>query len=381
MHTKYYLTACLFLPAVFLLQSSCDRTGNLRKGFSGSDTSGGVLQITPVQAELAGIETGKMEYREMGGWIECKGKMEALPENITDVTTSVGGIVKSCFFHSGDYISAGQCIAVLEHPDYIKLQQDFLEAKSQLEYYREDFKRQGELTVENASSIKTMQQAQASYKATEVRLFALREQLELLGINADSLHIGNIVSTVHLTAPISGIITSSEINPGKYIGPERMACRIVNNHNLCLRLFISEKDIRWIKAGQEVMFSWTGEPLVSYRARVRSSAPVMDETGNIFFSYARIPESRSWFIPGMKVKASVQAVKHSCLTLPLSAVIFEDKDTLVFMLTASGYKPASIKTGLSDEDCIEITEFPPGLNDSVIVTKGASYLNTIRSEW
>ena len=86
----------------------------------------------------------------------------------------------------------GQCIAVLEHPDYIKIQQDYLETKSQWELYKEDFKRQGELTVENASSIKTMQQAQASFKAIEVRLFALKSQLKLLGIDADSLHIGTI---------------------------------------------------------------------------------------------------------------------------------------------------------------------------------------------
>ena len=186
---------------------------------SGSDTAGGVLRLSPDQAEQAGIETGKMEYRDMGGLLECTGIMEALPQNIADVTAPVGGLVKSCPCHSGDYVSAGQCIAVLEHPDYIKIQQDFLETKSQWEYYKEDFKRQGELTVENASSIKTMQQAQASFKATEVRLFALRSQLKLLGIDADSLNIGNISSTVNLTAPISGIYHRTEDQPGKICRP------------------------------------------------------------------------------------------------------------------------------------------------------------------
>ena len=376
MHTKNILTAGLFVLSVLITFTACDRRGGTQTGSYGVDTAGGVLRLSPDQVAQAGIETAKMEFRDMGGLLECTGVMEAQPENIADVTAPVGGLVKSCTLHSGDYVSAGQCIAVLEHPDYIKIQQDFLETKSQWELYKEDFKRQGELTVENASSIKTMQQAQASFRATEVRLFALRSQLKLLGIDADSLNIGNISSTVNLTAPISGTIADLKINLGKYVGPEQMACRIVDKNNLCLRLSISEKDIRWIKRGQEVEFSLTGEPMARYPARVISLYPLTEPTGDAFLIRAGIMESRPWFNPGMKVKATVRTREHTCLTLPLSAVIFQDTSALVFIHTAGGYSLAGIKTGLSDESRIEITEFPPGLNDSIIVTKGASYLNT-----
>jgi cobalt-zinc-cadmium efflux system membrane fusion protein len=196
----------------------------------------------------------------------------------------------------------------------------------------------------------------------------------LLGIDADSLNIGNISSTVNLTAPISGTIADLKINLGKYVGPEQMACRIVDKNNLCLRLSISEKDIRWIKRGQEVEFSLTGEPMARYPARVISLYPLTEPTGDAFLIRAGIMESRPWFNPGMKVKATVRTREHTCLTLPLSAVIFKDTSAWVFMHTAGVYMPAGIKTGLSDESRIEITEFPPGLNDSIIVTKGASYL-------
>jgi cobalt-zinc-cadmium efflux system membrane fusion protein len=379
MHIKNTFTAGLFALSILLTATSCDRTGRTETVSSEIDTVGGMLRLTPEQAGQAGIETGKMGYSNMGSTIECTGIMEAQPENIADVTAPVGGLVKSCPFHAGDYVSAGQCIAVLEHPDYIKIQQDFLETKSQWEYYKEDFKRQGELTVENASSIKTMQQAQASFKATEVRLFALRSQLKLLGIDADSLDIGNMSSTVLLTAPISGYITDIKINLGKFVGPDLMACRIVNKNNLCLRLFISEKDIRWIKPGQDIVFSLLSDPMVTYPARVISISPAMEPTDDAFHIRAGIMESRSWFNPGMKVKATVRTAGHSCLTLPLSAVVFKDGHALIFIQTSGGFKPAMIKTGLSDENQIEITEFPSGVNDSTLVTKGASYLNTIWS--
>jgi cobalt-zinc-cadmium efflux system membrane fusion protein len=377
MHIKKLFITGLFVLSVLLTATTCDRKGNTGTDFSEIDTAGGMLRLTPDQIEQAGIETGRMEYRNMEGLLECTGVMEAQPENIADVTAPVGGLVKSCPFHSGDYVSTGQTIAVLEHPDYIKIQQDFLETKSQWDYYREDFKRQGELTVENASSIKTMQQAQASFRATEVRLFALRSQLKLLGIDADSLNIGNISSTVTLSAPISGYITEMKINLGKYVGPDLMACRIVNKNNLCLRLSVNEKDIRWIKSGQDITFLLTSDPAATYSARVISLSPAMEPSDEAFHIRAGIMEFRPWFNPGMKVNASIRTAGHSCLTLPLSAIVFKAHNTLIFLHTAGGYRPVAIKTGLSDDSRIEVKEFPAGLTDSILVTKGVSYLNEI----
>jgi membrane fusion protein, heavy metal efflux system len=210
-----------------------------------------------------------------------------------------------------------------------------------------------------------------------VKLFALRSQLKLLGIDADSLDIGNISSTIRLTAPIPGYITESRISLGKYVGPDQMACRIVNKNNLCLRLLISEKDIRWIKPGQDIVFSLSGEPGQTYPARVISVSPSMETTDDVFPVRAGIMEIRPWFNPGMKVKAAILTVRHSCLTLPLSAIVFKEDSAVVFMHTGGGFRPVIIKTGLSEGDRIELTLFPAGLNDSTLVTKGASYLNEI----
>ncbi|MBN2762348.1 MAG: efflux RND transporter periplasmic adaptor subunit, partial [Bacteroidales bacterium] len=319
--------------------------------------------------------TGKMEERQMGHIFECNGTIEAPPENIADVTVSVGGLVKSCPFRPGDYVSAGQPVAVLEHPDYIRMQQDFLETKSQWEYFKEDFKRQGELTVENAASVKTMQQAQASFRSTEVKLFALRSQLKLLGINADSLTIENISSTVSIKAPITGIISKIDVNIGKYVGPEQRVCEIINNTNLYLHLLIYEKDIHHITKGQPVEFSLVGEPEKRYQARVKAVSPKKDESNNAFSMHASITKGLPVFKPGMYVKAFVSTNEHPGLTLPVTAIIAGDNEHAVFIKTSGGFQRVVISTGISADNRIEILGYPPGLPDSVIVLDGAYYLN------
>ena len=53
----------------------------------------------------------------------------------------------------------GEVIAVLENPEFIQLQQDYLDYKSQLIYLKEELERQQELAKENVNAKKTLQKA------------------------------------------------------------------------------------------------------------------------------------------------------------------------------------------------------------------------------
>jgi len=377
MHIKNYLTAFSAIMLVLLTQPACHHKKD--KGDTSSPRHTAIadplLMLTPDQVEMAGIETGKMETHEMGSTLECSGRIEVPPESIADVTVPVGGLVKSCPRHPGDYVTAGQLIAVLEHPDYIKMQQEFLETRSQWEYFKEDFKRQGELTIENATSLKTMQQAQASFRSIEVKMFALRNQLKLIGINADSLNIENISSTVNIAAPISGIITRIFVNIGKYVGPEQMVCEILSKANLYLQLFIYEKDIHRISKGQPIEFSLISDPGNRYKAVVRTLSPKIDPASNAFSINAGILQAQPFINPGMYVKAYISIAQHSCLSLPATAIVEDNNEQVVFVKTTGGFKRVTVKTGISNNDRVEIVDYPPGLSDSSLVLNGAYYLN------
>ena len=99
---------------------------------------------------------------------------------MASVSPIIGGFIKSLNYFPGDFVEKGAVIASLQHPDFISLQQQYIETKSQIDYYQEEFKRQGELTVENAASIKNMQKAKADYLSSEATYKSLKSQLKLL---------------------------------------------------------------------------------------------------------------------------------------------------------------------------------------------------------
>ena len=266
-------------------------------------------------------------------------------------------------------------MAILEHPDYIRLQQEFLETKNQLELYQEEFKRQGELTVENASSIKKMQQAQADYRITEVKYLSLKAQLKLIGLDPDSLHIDGIRTTIQIKAPINGTISRVNASIGKYTGPDEMIYEIVNNSDLHIHLEIFEKDITKIKKGLRVHFWLTSDPGQTYNAIVSSVGQKLDEENNTFDIHSHITSGYDQLKSGMHVYAEIMLSKDSVYSLPMDAVLTSNNDHYIFLSEDSVFTRYDIRPGIQQSGYIELVNLPDSITGKDIVISGAYYLN------
>ncbi|WP_435525720.1 hypothetical protein [Chryseobacterium indoltheticum] len=105
---------------------------------------------------------------------------------------------------NGSHFSKGQVLAVVEDPQFIQLQQDYLVTKAQLESARLNLNRQKDLNTSKVSSDKTLQTAQADYSTLNATLKGLEEKPKIIGINAKGLNSSNIRSRINVYAPFSG---------------------------------------------------------------------------------------------------------------------------------------------------------------------------------
>ena len=153
----------------------------------------------------------------------------------------MGGIVKSTPLLQGSTVNKGQVIAVLQNQEYVQLQQDYLENKSQLELADSEYKRQQELAKQNINAQKVLQQAKSQYQTMLSRESALRQRLMLININSATLTPGNIRSTINIYAPINGYVTKVNVNSGKFVSPNDVMFEIVNSANLHVELRYSKK--------------------------------------------------------------------------------------------------------------------------------------------
>lgn len=222
------------------------------------------------------------------------------------VTLTMGGIIKTTSLMVGQYVRKGQVIATVDNPDFIDLQQNYLDAAAKLDYLEKEYIRQKNLAKEEAASKKQFQSSKAEYLAGKTKYEGLKAQLRLLGINANRLKAGNIVTRMSIKAPISGYVTNNNVNIGKYLNAGEPVCDIIDKSNMMLQLTTYEKDLGKLKVGSNLEFTVNGMPGKVFDAVLYSIDQKVDTENRSIKVYAKLKKSNPIFRPGMYVSAKIK---------------------------------------------------------------------------
>lgn len=333
--------------------------------------------VTEAQFEFGEMEFGTFARQPFHRVINTTGMLDVPPENKSTVTAYFGGYVKEISLLEGQKITKGQTLFTLENPDYIQVQQDFLEAKSQLTYLESDYERQKALAKDKVNAEKTYLKAESDYQVMLTRYESLKKKLALMNIDPNTLNPSNLRSTIAVKAPISGYVTSVLATKGMFLNPSDIAVTIMNMEHLHVELNIFEQDLRRVAIGQEVAFSLQNNP-TQYKAVVHLINKAIDpekRTVNIHCHLVNENDA-SVFTPGMYVEAAIYASSDSTLALPKDAVIsVEDKQYILVKKnrTAEGFEleRREVKVGQASDTYIEITNADEFAFETEVLVRGA----------
>ena len=94
----------------------------------------------------------------------------------------------------------------------MQLQQEYLEAKSQLHYLESDYERQKNLVKDSVTSRKNFLKAESDFLSTQVKVESIGKKLMLMNISPSNLTFETIRSSISIPSPITGYITKININ-------------------------------------------------------------------------------------------------------------------------------------------------------------------------
>lgn len=341
--------------------------------------------LTKEQFKIAGIEVGTLELKSLSGTIKVNGMLDVPPQNLVSVSAPLGGFVKNTELLQGMKVTKGQIIAVMQHSDYIQLQQDYLESKSQLEYLEVEYNRQQELAKDNVNSAKVLQQAKAQYLGTQAKFSGLKSKLILIGITPESLAGGNIQQSVVITSPINGYVTHVNVNIGAYVNQNDIMFQIVDTEHLHAELTVFEKDVPKLKIGQKVRFTLANETKERH-ATVHLIGREIEKDRTVRV-HCHLDEEDTQLIPGMYLKALVETNSNEVYTLPNEAIVTFEGKKYIFVATEGdfctdkeckdekpkdyGFEMLEIKTGVTEMNYTEIILMTELDKESDIVLKGA----------
>ncbi|HVI47941.1 MAG TPA: efflux RND transporter periplasmic adaptor subunit [Chitinophaga sp.] len=328
---KKHISVYVILPAIMLGMASCGskKATPAKEETTKHEESPNTVELTAAQFKMADITFGAPEQRQISGAMKVNGSLDVPPQQAVSVSVPMGGFIKNTNLLQGMPVKKGQVIAVLENMDYIQLQQDYLDARSQLEYAVVEYERQQALAKENVNALKTLQQARAAWQSLQAKEKGLKEKLSLININIASLEKGNIQRTVNVYAPISGYVTQVNVNLGQFVNPTDILFRIVNTEHLHAELTVFEKDIPKLKIGQKVVFTLANEGTqrtATVHLIGREISP--ERTVRV---HCHLDKEDTQLLPGTYLQAMIETGAANVKALPESAVVSYENKSYVFV--------------------------------------------------
>ena len=227
------------------------------------------------------------------------------PQQLATITLPMDGIVRHIYLLPGTYTQRGTRIAALQNPEFIELQQSFLDSKAQLDFLQAEYERQTNLAQAEVASQKRLQQAKADYLSMKSRMQATEAQLQLLGVDTEQLSQSGIQPLLEIKAPISGYVSQLQANQGSYLHAGDPLCNIIDKSHLLIRLIAYEKDLTGLHEGDQLQFEVNGLGHTHFHATLISIGQQVDETNRSIELLGRVKESHPQFRPGMYVSAKL----------------------------------------------------------------------------
>ncbi|MGR8979854.1 MAG: efflux RND transporter periplasmic adaptor subunit [Gammaproteobacteria bacterium] len=301
------------------------------------------------------VLTGHPEAHAFGGALQLSGTAE--PNQTVKLYAMTGGFLKRVNADIGDFVKAGQVLAVLENPDLdsdkTRLAAELKGKKAIYERLKNIVEKTPQLTM-----LADVDKARADYESAGAQLDGVLTRIGLLTVKA----------------PFAGVITRRHADKGAAIQSglsETDASALFDLQDIRiirLRVDVPETDAASIdkNATASVVFPELPEP--RFEAKVSRLAYGLDSTTRTMRVEIDLGNAGYQIRPGMYAKVALtHGQKHSVLAVPNEAVGNIKGKSFVFLVRDGKAVKVEVSTGRRDEHFTEVTASALTHRDAVIV--------------
>ncbi|MEQ3691654.1 MAG: efflux RND transporter periplasmic adaptor subunit [Flavobacterium sp.] len=275
------------------------------------------VALTKTQFETVGIETGSIEMKNLNTIIKANGYTTVPPQNMANVSTLIGGVVKEIYVLEGTYVAKGKTLATLQNLEVAEMQEDYNSAVANIEYLQLEYNRQKTLSEEDVNPRKVFQEVKAKLAVERARAQSTKNKLQALNVSLS----GNS-SLIPIIAPISGYVGKIGITKGTFADTGISLFEVIDNTQMHLDLNVFEKDLGKISIGQEVDFVLTNQSNKVIKGKIFGINKSFSNESKSVAVHAKINENDTkGLISGMYVAANINITNQTVQALPKDAVV------------------------------------------------------------
>lgn len=398
---KCIIIATMLVSLAWLTSCGGEKTGKAREGkneeTAEQQPEGGHAEehenqntatFTAAQIKSIGVEIGGIEQKELTSSLKANGTLRVPNQNRANINTLYAGVIQSIQVQPGDPVRKGQVIATVANPDFMRSQEEYIAVSTRIGLAELEFRRQKELSENNAGALKNFQAAETELRTLQTRRSTLSQQIRLMGIDPSQLSSGKLVSALSVKSPIAGVVSNVGAEIGSYVDLTTPIAEIVDNSQLHLDLFVFEKDLPKLRDNQTIHFTLTNAPGKEFDAKIFSLGSSFEGESKAVSVHAKVMGNKTGLIDGMNITAIVSLEKAKVPAVPTDAIVSHQGQDFVFMVedphnqqeghqaAAKGltFEKVPVAKGTTDVGYTEITFLKPVPPDAKIVVKGAFFV-------
>lgn len=315
------------------------------------------------QPELVEVARGDVVRR-----LRATGK--ARPVRSVGLRSRLGGIARTISVEAGDFVEAGQVVAVLdvdpaEHIRYLTTRVAVMQDSLQVRLGREEVRLNQLYVSEGHVSERELQVSRAELEVAEARLDLDRRQLQLIEKEGGgaALVAGGEVS---LRAPVAGAVLARRLEEGEIVrsamttpGVGRDLFEIGDFSAVVIHAKVDQMDVNLVRVGAPVLVGV--EALSAARAEGTvahvAPAPAADARDRVEYD-VRVRMTST--IPGLRAGMTCRVdlvldERRGVLTLPVESVRRRSDGTWETLVPeGSKYRSVAVELGLRDERRVEV---------------------------
>jgi RND family efflux transporter MFP subunit len=283
------------------------------------------VQVVPIQVAVA-------EQNVVNVTKTFSGSLEG--EDQANVVAKISERITGITVANGSSIEAGQTAVTL---DKSGTSSQFFQAQANFKNSEKTYERMKSLFAEGAISQEQLDGTQTAYAVAKANFDAAR-------------------SAVELTAPISGVVTSVNVNKGDLAAPGAVLMTVAKISHMKVIFSSNESDVTALSVGQKVTVYSDGRPDVKAEGRIVQISKSADVGSRSFEVKALFPNTRdNWFKPGMFCKVScLLTTGEKSIVIPNSAIQTDGVSNRVFVVNNGRSFKRAITIGVTDGEHTQI---------------------------
>lgn len=190
------------------------------------------------------------------------------------------------------------------------------------------------------------------------------------GVNYISEQINNSI----ITAPISGTISSRNINVGEIASTSANTFTMIDTSEMIAEINVTDRTVNDIKKGQKVQVKINSMDSKVFEGIVDYVSPAADAKTQAYKVKILLKNSNDELKAGMLAKVNLTVgVEKDVIKIPNGAIKYENGVANVYTVENNVIKKITVTTGLQNE---EYTEIKSGLKaGDKIITEGQTFLD------